>query len=271
MCTDKLNDARKYLQDWLKRSQEASVAAPQVQQSLEMIEWETKTIRNSPSEASVISTNDVDEHADRVFRGIQENLPMIPKINANFIADVGSSTVSSTSAMVTYVSDVSRLDTQETREFASNALEEFNKIQYKYQFPNEVKLLIVNVFPTLEARFTFAKDAYDKYIAGHGELSTAALEIRTYIEGMKGQLFELAREHNKENMTFDVVLSRLFQNSTRKVDVEEQFNKHAVLISEMSTLAKRRDTVNVSQMQALWAQVLNYSYIILTPLRSNNG
>ena len=73
MCTDKLNDARKYLQDWLKRSQEASVAAPQVQQYLEMIEWETKTIRNSPSEASVISTNDVDEHADRVFRGIQEN------------------------------------------------------------------------------------------------------------------------------------------------------------------------------------------------------
>lgn len=267
MNEDKFNKSRKYLEKWLKRSQEASDIAPRVKQYLDIINWESRTISNRPSGTESISTFEVDKHADRVYGVLTTNLPMLPEINQNFNLYMGTSTVSSSSAVVSFVSSVSHLDTPESTAFASKALEEFNQIQQEYKFPNEIRLLVNGIIPDQKERFNAASTAYDKYISGHAELTTVALEMRTFIDGVKGELFKRARQHNNENMNYKLVYERLYINIENKIEVEEQINQHSVLVGELSELAKRRKTTEV---KALWMKILNYTYILLSPIKNDN-
>ncbi|MFZ0257951.1 MAG: hypothetical protein WAN46_20450 [Gammaproteobacteria bacterium] len=149
MDEKKLNDAHEYLRTWLDRSRMLADAAPDVQKLIELLVWEKRTLERRPTEASNISTFDVDRHADSLYARIKSSLPMIPDIDPRAITHVSSATLSSASAVVAYVSSVARLETPAAVEYASGALAEYRQLQESNQQPARVRSLLEQILPTV--------------------------------------------------------------------------------------------------------------------------
>lgn len=200
MDAKKLTDARDYLRTWLERTRQAADAAPTVQKLYDLLDWEVRTYEHRPVEANSISTADLDRYTQSVYGRITSALPMISAMPASGLTQVGSVTASTSSAMLTYVIDVSYLQTPDAVSYASNALAEYRKLQESQQRPAQVRALLATRLPSVTAKFDSAGNAYQHCQSGLADKTTAALEMRTFLDGVKGELFERARRQPAENM-----------------------------------------------------------------------
>ena len=271
MDEKKLNDVHQYLRTWLDRSREVAHVAPSVQQLFEFVDWEKRTLEHRPTEASSISTSHIDKHTESLYGQITSSLPMIPAISRVTLKHLTLATASSTSAVVMYVSDVGRLETPDAVTYASNALTEYRQLQESHQRPAQIHSLLERAFPTIVQKFDSAHNACQQFIAGHGSETAAALEMRTFLDGLKGELYEKARHHSDENMTLDIVLERLFLSAPTRMEVKEQLKQRSVLIHALSSLAKRRGSSASYELEALWARVLDHVFILVSALHEATG
>ena len=269
MSKKTIKDSIDHMETWLIRSKQVADAAPNVKKQLDILKCEAEIINNRPPEAALVPMTEIDTHAEILYNNLSINLKMLSEINPCLITDVASSTASSSSVLVNYVSAVSQLQTPEATKFANNALDSLSKLREEHDFPNDVRLLLDGKVPAVKEKFDLAYSAYEKYMAGHSEAATVALELRTYLEGLKGELFELAREKKKENMNFDKAFERLYKNSKNKIEVQMQIEQHSTLIAELSSIAKRRDTTTTFEIKALLLRILNFSFILLSQLKEN--
>jgi hypothetical protein len=267
MDAKKLTDARDYLRTWLERSRQAANAAPTVQQLHDLLDWEVRTYERRPAEANSISTADLDRYVGSVYGRITSALPMIPTMLASGLTQVGSVTASTSSAMLTYVIDVSHLQTLDAVNYASNALAEYQKLQESQQRPAQVRTLLAMHLPTVMAKFDSARDAYQRCQSGFVDKTMAALEMRTFLDGVKGELLERARRQPDENMTIDLALDRLFASAPTRTEIEEQFRQRSSLIGALSAVAKRRDLSKPYELEALWARILDHTFVVVSALQ----
>ena len=263
-----LTDARDYLQTWLERSRQAADAAPTVQQLHDLLDWEVRTYERRPVEANSISTANLDRYAESIYGRITSALPMISAMPVGGLTQVGSATASTSSALLTYVIDVSHLQTPDAVNYASNALAEYRKLQESQQRPAQVRtLLLATRLPSVMAKFDSARDAYQHCQSGLADKTTAALEMRTFLDGVKGELFERARRQSGENMTIDLAFERLFSSAPTRTEIEEQFTQRPSLMEALSAVAKRRDLSKGYELEALWARVLDHAFVVVSALK----
>ena len=119
MGAEKFTETRDYLRLWLERSQQAANAAPAVKQLCEEMDWAVRTIERRPPEAADIPSFQLDESADSVFERVNCELPMIPQLDRTNVTLATGTVVSSTSEVVAYVENVSRLQTVDTEKYAA--------------------------------------------------------------------------------------------------------------------------------------------------------
>jgi len=267
MDTKKLTDARDYLRTWLERSRQAADAAPTVQQLHDLLDWEVRTYERRPAEANSVSTTDLDRYAKSVYGRITSALPMIPAMPASGLTQISSVTASTSSGMLTYVIDVSHLQTPDTVNYASNALAEYRKLQEFQQRPAKVRELLVTRLPTVMAKFDSARDTYQHCQSGFADRTAAALEMRTFLDGVKGELFERARRQPGENMSIELALERVFSSAPTRTEIEEQFRQRSSLMDALSAVAKRRDLSKPYELEALWARVLDHAFVVVSALK----
>lgn len=266
MDADKLTDLREYLRTWLDRSRQAADATPTVQQLSEVVDWEVRTFDRRPIVAKKISMTDLDKHAESVYGRITSFLPMIPAIPPSGLAQITSLSASTSYAMLTYVLDVSHLQTPDAVTYASNTLTEYRQLQESQERPAHVRALLAVRLPSTVARFDSARDTYQHCQSGLADKTAPALEMRTFLDGVKGELFERARRQPGENMTLELALERLFSSAPARTDIEEQFVQRPSLMEALSAVAKRRDLSKAYELEALWARVLNHAFVVVSAL-----
>lgn len=267
MGTEKFTETRDYLRLWLERSQKAADAAPTVQQLCEDMDWVVQTLDRRPPEAADIPSLQLDEVAESVFQRVSSELPMIPQVDPTGLNSATSTAVSSTSAVVGYVENVGRLQTPDTERYASESLSEYRQLQDSHQRPEQVRILLAATLPAVGSKFDSARDAYRRCKSGHGTERAAALEMRTFLNGLEGELFERARHRPRENMNPDIVLGRIYSSAPTRAEVKQQFGQKSSLIEALSAMAKRRDSSRVYDLDALWARVLDHAFIIVNALK----
>ncbi len=267
MDEKKLTETRDYLTTWLDRSRQVVDAAPEVRRLRDLLDWELRTYQARPLEAGSVPTANLDKHVQLLNDRITSSLPMLPLIPAAGLTQVGSITASSSSAFLTYVADVAKLQTPGTVNYASNALAAYGALQESQQRPLQVHALLTEHMPTVGARFDSARDAYDRCKSGIGDRTAAAMEMRTFLDGVKGELLERARGHVGENMTLELAAQRLFLSAPTKADAEEQINQRPSLVEALSAVAKRRDEPRSYEIDALWARTLDHAFVILGALK----
>lgn len=266
MDEKKLTEARDYLGTWLERSRQVVDAAPTIQRLYDVLDWEVRTYDRRPSEAGSISTPELDRYGELVYSRITSSLPMLPLIPASDMTQVSSVTASSSSAVLAYVTEVWNLQTPAAVSYASNALAEYGRLQESQQRPVQVRELLAAHLPSVMLKFDSAREAYQRCQSGVGDRQTSALEMRTFLDSLKGELLERARGHAGENMTLEVAVERLFSSAPTKPEIEEQMKQRSSLLEALSAVAKRRDQSGAYELDALWARVLDHAFVVASGL-----
>jgi hypothetical protein len=187
---------------------------------------------------------------------------MLPSIDRITWASAASTTTGSNTVVVSYVDEVAQLGTPGARNYATRALTEYRELQDSHERPQQIRTLLEKYFPLAVPKFDAARDAYQKYKAGHAAEPAAAIEMRTFLDELKGRLLESARRHSNENITIDKAIDRLFSNVPTKTDVEHEFACRESLIGALSTVAKRRPSPSTYNLDVQWARVLDHAFIV---------
>ena len=155
--------------------------------------------------------------------------------------------------------------------YASKHLESYERLQRSQQRPAAVRSAIEELFTgdTL-TRFDVAHSGVRKTELGVSSASAAAMEIRTFLDGVQGQLFSAARKHPQQSMNWEIMARALFDrpcDATMLNQLLAQGPLRSELIDELSGIGKRRTAHDQNDLKNVWMRSLDHVFIVLNLLR----
>lgn len=257
-----------HLLQWMEGLKEANKAATEAQQQIELVQWQIEVLKNAPDEAEEIAFNP--PSAEQNYLYTKSVFPLFPKYDLGNMVNSTSGTVSSSSDYYNYVVRIGDLQTPSAFVYSQKYAEVYENIQQTQDRQIHVKQMIEKLKnPNTLERYDRAENLFSMYKSGIGERTAAAIEIRTLLDGIQGTLFEKARNQPKENMTWEKMGSRL-ANIVPDSESYKEFNKQnevrSKLFSSLSDIGKDRESGAATNLEFVWAQVLDHLYVTLSLL-----
>lgn len=262
---EELEAKKNYLTEWLQRNQAAQEIAPHVHSLLETTEWEVEALHDLPEEADEILFPELAVNLKRDYDHLRAALPMIPKFDENLLFDSIVVNTSGSAIVYVFASRVGDLGTPQAIEYSQKHTRRYLDLQSSQNRPQEVRALLEKLnSPQVVARFDRARTGYDAIKTGTGTRSAAAAEMRTFLDGIKGELFKLAQRSPKENMTWEAMTTRLSKvGAAEQQELMDQGAKRERLISRLSDVLKDREGGSLTNLDNLWTQLLDHVYVVL--------
>ncbi len=260
---DWLKKTEDHLQTWLTNHRKASEIAPAVQESLEEVAWARQALSTRPPEAGNLSSTQVDQWAYGAFQRITELLPQMPSYEPAVGTQVNSVTSSSNAAVMAYILDVRQIGTPTAVTYAENQAKTYRAIQEKHDRPARVRQLLAQRWPTMLSRFDAAVAACSQCAAGTGSEVAAAVEVRTVLDGVQGELFAEARSFQGEKMSWSKMAHRLGRDPGHQQQLLNQEAPRATLFGHLSAIAKRRPAQQIPSIDSLWSLCLDHLFAVL--------
>ena len=268
---DKLKQKREYLAEWLARVRSASRIAPQVQKDLEFTEWQIKAIDTRPVDADEIPMPELDRTADSDLANLPSAYPWLPQFNEDAPSSASAFTSTGTLSVSIYVGRVGDLDSQPAKEYSADQLSSLGALQAKHDRPSEVRALIARLRnPATLERLDRALQSYQSFQTGTGTRSAAAIDMRTLLDGVKGDLFQLARSHDQDNMSWETMARRLARGPNQQAACDELIGQLAArtsLIERLSDIAKDREGGSLTDLHQVWLEIQNHLIAVLGLVR----
>lgn len=229
----------------------------------EIQQWKRQTLEQRPTEANSISVVKIDQWDEALYDRLEANLPMIPAIDRTLVTEVSSTATATASTVISYLDDVSKLGTPGAVLYVGNRINAYRDLQEAQQRPEQVRALLQDKLPTLTARFDSALDSYRRCQIGQVPETGAAIDMRTFLDGIKGELMEKARNHPGENMPDSLILEGLFPSTANRIEVQAQFDQRSDLVAALSDVGKARDVLGKHRLDVLWSRVLDHAFIVV--------
>jgi hypothetical protein len=270
MSDDELQNRKakqNYLKTWLQNFGKAKGLIPHVQRELEKTEWEIEALSNKPDEASEIPTGEMGLLFQNDFSFLSQSLPMIPNFDSKASSTSDAFTTSGTASVFEFVSRVGDIDTPTAFEYSRYYTARYQAIQVAHNLPNQIRSLLERL-PTNNTldRFNRAEKSYLVFKAESGERTSAAIEMRTFIDGLKGDLFQLARRHEKEDMSWTEMAKRLSKGGAAGLEYNEIMRQEGIrssLIKRLSAVGKDREGKSLTDLNNIWSELLDHAFTIL--------
>jgi hypothetical protein len=262
-------DKRDYLATWLEKFGKAQEVVPRVQKELEKTEWEIDALSNLPDEAVEIPSGDMTILFDNDYRYLtREALPMIPTFDVSKMSSSDAISASGTASVYEYVARIGDIATPTAFKFSNHYTVKYQEIQLAHDRPKEIRNLLAKLPNKNTAeRFDRAENSYLQFKAGTGEKTSAAFENRTFIYGLSGDLFQVARKLEKENMTWEIMAERLSKNGKTGIEYNEVIRQKSIrssLIERLSEVGKDREGSSVVNLHHIWTETLDHVFTILS-------
>lgn len=262
-----LKAKRDYLREWIERCKKAQDIVPSIRMNLEMTEWEIEALANRPEEAEEIPLGDLQARFDQEYDYLTRHFPMIPEYDPSAIPTLAAVTTSGSASTYVYVFRVGGLGTQEAQRYSEKYTQAYRDLQATQSRPGEIRDLIGSLGnPQTLKRFDRAFNTYFAAKSGTGERSTAAAAMRTLLDGIQGDLFQIARKWPTENMKWETMAGRLAKGPVDGTEHRELLRQNSIrgsLVSQLSTVLKDREGSSLTDLDDLWTQVLDHVYIVL--------
>jgi hypothetical protein len=262
-------DKRSYLTNWLHNFGQAQEIVPRVQKELEKTEWEIDALSNLPDEAVEIPSGDMTILFINDFKFLtNEALPMIPTFDVSKMSSSDAITTSGTASVYGFVARIGDIATSSAFDYSYRYTKKYQEIQLAHNRPNEIRMLLAKLLNSNTAeRFNKAEISYLQFKAGIGEKTSAAFELRTFVYGLSGDLFQIARRWEKENMTWEIMAERLSKDGQTGMEYSEMIRQkiiHSCLISRLSDVGKDREGGSFVNLHHIWTEMLDHVFIVLT-------
>ena len=253
-----------YIREWLERQRQAAELAPDIQRARSAAEWQESAYADIYPYLPESDREALDTRFDLAYHHLKSELPMPPSYGPGAVTGI-SSTVA-TATMGTYgfalgLRDVGPLAFARAQPHISS----FQRLQDSQNRVTEVRGLLLKISSKLADQFERA-NAQQVMVSTHPDrVATAALEIRTVVDNLKGELLERARNTPRENMTWEIMVDRLAKQVSRETSVAlllAQRTERGHLLDKLSALAKRRSEANEGELSNMWSLVLEHLYIV---------
>ncbi|MGE3492015.1 MAG: hypothetical protein AB7N29_18565 [Vicinamibacterales bacterium] len=261
-----------YLRTWLERHKGASDVAPSVQEALDEAEWELGVIRDRPLDAANLSTTRIDEYSGMALRRVTDALPMLPDYDLSASLRINSISTSSSSAAFTYVHEVGMIGTPAAVEYSLAKADQYRVLQESHQRRSRVRGLIQELVPRATVRFEAACLAVDQSRIGVSAKSAAASELRNLVDGVQGELIELARRTPREQFNWETMSERLAPTSSdMQAVLLEQGRLRSTLYADLSYATKLREGERAQPIENLLARALNHVFAVLSAIKAGKA
>jgi hypothetical protein len=267
---DDPKEFRDYLKEWLEKHQKASEAVPLLQRAYELVDWSCEALSKKPKEAEQIKTTDLTVRFSRGIEEVKSVLPMIPDIDNKAITLVNTIAVSGANATYDHILNVGEIPEKACYFYYQEQSKAYKFLQRSHNRVDEVReLLRLSVSESTVQQFDVAVKAYYSAAGGAGERSAAALEMRTLLDNVQGDLFNKARQWPKENMTWPIMSNRLCpiaSDPARYAELTAEEENRSRLMEYLSSILKRREGQTQKNIDDIWAIVLDHIFVVLNIL-----
>lgn len=262
---DWLKQIDEWLTGWLDDLANRNKAAPSVIDARDRVRWARNALSNRPADANHVPTCEIEEDAAAAFRDVQRAFPdfKFDVTSAIAVTSIASSTSGSVSH---YLDTVNQLGSPDAHLYAVQQRELYRLLQQ----PARVRDVVARLAPNAVSRFGAAERAASFLPLSSVEPSAAANELRNLLLGVKGEVFERARNWPSENMTWERVPERLQARGPLDEWASEQLRRqiavHKRLNDDLSSVMKHRHSDTA--MDSLWSQVLDHVEALLLAVES---
>jgi len=265
--TTSLQSQKEHLTEWLRRAKKTQDAVPIVQTILEVTDWEIEALSNYPEEADEIPLAGLAVKLERDHSYLINALPLPPDYSTGVLLNATAVTTSGSAGVYDYVTRVGDLGTPQAISYSEKFGGLYHDLLEAHSRPQTVRNLLtkLNNPQTLE-RFDTAYKAYMAAKSGVGTRTAAATEVRNLLDGVKGDLFQMARTSPDENMTWDEMVERLSKGISSGPEHQElvhQGSERSRLISRLSDVLKDREGGSVTNLDNVWTLLLDHTYTVL--------
>jgi hypothetical protein len=257
--------------NFIEQVKKGAEVIPRVQEILAVCEWQEGVFAQFTAEVAGIRSDDLTEALQRENDYYASVLPVMPRLDKQFSATASAFTASSAIFTLDYISRIEQFGTPAVSLIAKEHAGGYFQLQERQGRPQTVRemiSLLLNI-GTLD-RFDKASQAHDAAKVGMLSPTAAAMEMRLFLEGVKGDLFEFARRKVKEDMNWEIMAERLAINGPGSSEEEELLQLVKVypdLFNRLSQIGKERDKHASPDIAGLWAQVLDWTYSVLQLIR----
>ncbi len=261
---NQLKAQKDYLLAWLQRNKDAQGIVPTVQKMIDDLNWQIDALSSRPEESGEIYLEFKPQSIDKLM-GV---VPPMPAYDANQVSGLYAMTTSGSTGVFGFVSRVGDIATPTAQDYSTKYVRSYQEMRSSQDRPAEVRELLVRLNnPNLLARFDRAVNAYSNFRSGLAERTAAAGEMRTLIDGLQGILLEKARQHQGENMNWEIMSRRLSKGTPGGSEEQELLRQKILrgsLISRLSDVLKDHWAGSVTNLNNIWSEVLDHIYIVLT-------
>jgi len=265
-----LNDRKKkeqYLTNWLDGYKLAGECVPYIEKWKEQTQWEIDALSNAPCDSDEIEKGEMLDVFQLDSEQLQRALPMIPEYDLDKISSTDGSTTTSASYVYSFVMNVGDAPKVGYKEYSEVYTTKYQNIQRKYNTLEDIDCRLQELgFSGTYERLETAYHTFSLYKAGTVKKSAAAMEIRTYLDGLKGDLFQQVRKWENENMTWEEMANRVAnrdETSDKFKIMQLQGEIRRKIISKLSDIGKNRESSSLIKLEDVWSQTLDHSYSIL--------
>lgn len=264
-------DTRDYLKKWIENCQKANEMLPGVQRSYELIDWQCDALSKLPESKRRSLDESSISFFTRNYGEIRNALPMIPTYNPQTITLCGTLAVSGASATFDHISKIYDPSDTSFAVFYESQAQNYHRIQQSQNRLEEVRVLLRCQFPDgVMRQYEVTISAYYVAKSGIGEHAVAAGEMRTLLDKVKGELWNKARSHPEENMTWEKMTTRLrpiSRNSVFHTQLMDQEKIRSHLYEILSLIFKRREGDSTRNIDDIWMMVLDHLFVVCNCLR----
>ncbi|MHA1280274.1 MAG: hypothetical protein ACTSQ8_24130 [Candidatus Helarchaeota archaeon] len=255
-----------YLKEWLRRFIRTQEHVPQIQNLVERTEWEIKMLTDLPEGGEEFIPPGIIGSYGVGNDFIEENFPLPPKYYLEATNSTASISVASSTDLYSVVSRVGEIKANEFQVFSGLHTSIYRDMQEKQTRFEKINNHLQQLNSDRIDEFISAREAYLAMKADVGNREAAGIAMRNVLEHFKGDLFELARKHEKENMTWDQMSKRLAKNGVGSIEHSEllrQKQKWGSLHIRLSEVAKGQKNGLVADLDDIYTMLLDHMFTIL--------
>lgn len=266
-----INAKKEYVNELKDRVNSILEAVPIIDQIEAVTNWEEQAFSNIPDEAEEVPANNLVENLQIEFNNLVTTFPLPPKYDRSLLGGTISMTASGSSSAFEFIGMVGDIGTPDAVDYSNTFALSFIALQASQNRVDAIRSFI-NKFNNIDlsSRFENCVDSISQYhVTVLGKRESVANFIRNLLWGVSGQLFEIARKHPKENMSWQVMAKRLANLNFAEDVILRQEKEQSNLVSRTTDVLKDRDVGSLTNIDNIWVQTLEHLYILSNSLNVN--
>jgi len=267
---DRLFEAPKsrldYFKEWLRRLKQAQDQIPIVQDLEERTEWEINTLNDLPEDAQEFFSLSLVDNYDITTEHLRESLPLPPEFNVLAVPSAAALSTSGSSSIYSAVSRAGEVDAEDIQKWSGIHTGLYREIQKKQTRFDKVKQQLQMLNANRVGELETARQEYAAAVSDVGERIAAGIAMRNVLDHFKGDLFERARDHLGENMTWEQMAERLTLGKVGGIEHKELINQEVEWRSlkvRLSDVAKGQKHGLVVDLQDIWTKLVDHLFTVL--------